>query len=421
MPELATISKLESPSQQAGLPTVEKSKTVPVCIIVENLPVPVDRRVWSEARALRDAGYIVSVICPKGKTSCTASYEILEGIHIYRHRAWEASTAYGYLLEYAWALAAELYLTLKVFAHTRFRVLQGCNPPDNIFLIGLILKPFGVRFIFDHHDLSPEVFEAKFGKNNSLLGALARLAEKCSFKLANVSIATNESFKEVAITRGGKRPERVFVVRNCPDVANLHRGPVRPEIKHGKPLLVVYVGFMGKQDGLDLLLDSIEHMVKSEKRQDTHFVLIGGGTMLSELRTMAAKKALDSFVTFTGQVPHEEVVVYLSNADVGVAPDPKTPMNDNSTMIKIFEYMAFELPVVLFDLKEGRHVAGPAALYASPNDPIDFAGQISRLLDCSDLRRQLGACGRKRIEEGLNWESEKATLLGAYRAALETS
>jgi glycosyltransferase involved in cell wall biosynthesis len=400
---------------------MRSSEPIAVCIIVENLPVPVDRRVWSQARALRDAGYVVSIICPKGKNSCTASYEILDGIHIYRHRAWEASTTIGYLLEYALALVAELYLVLKVFTQTRFRVLQGCNPPDTIFLIGLVLKPFGVRFIFDHHDLAPEVLEAKFGRVNGLLCALTRLAEKCSFRVANVSIATNESFKEVAVTRGGKRPDQVFVVRNCPDLENLHRGPVRPEIKHGKPLLVVYVGFMGKQDGLDLLLQSIEHIVNSEKRRDTHFVLVGGGTMLPELRATAAKKELDTFVTFTGQVSHEEVVVYLSNADVGVAPDPKTPMNDNSTMIKIFEYMAFELPVVLFDLREGRHVAGPAALYASPNDPIDFANQMTKLLDFSELRQQLGACGRKRIEESLNWESEKVTLLQAYSAVLETS
>jgi glycosyltransferase involved in cell wall biosynthesis len=285
----------------------------------------------------------------------------------------------------------------------------------------LVLKPFGVRFIFDHHDLSPELFEAKFGKSNGLLGAFTRFAEQCSFKVANVSIATNESFKEVAVTRGGKRPEKVFVVRNCPDLANLRRGPIRPEIKQGKPLLVVYVGFMGKQDGLDLLLESIEHIVKTEKRQDTHFVLVGGGTMLPELREIVTRKELENFVTFTGQVSHEEVVVYLSNADVGVAPDPKTPMNDNSTMIKIFEYMAFELPVVLFDLKEGHHIAGPAALYASPNDPIDFAGKMTRLLDSGELRKQLGACGRKRIEESLNWESEKVTLLQAYSAVLEAS
>ncbi|MGD0966460.1 MAG: glycosyltransferase family 4 protein [Candidatus Acidiferrales bacterium] len=396
-----------------------QSEQTSVCIIVENLPVPADRRVWCEARALRDAGYLVSVICPKGKNSFTASYEILDGIHIYRHRAWEASNAIGYLLEYGWALAAELYLTLKVFTHRRFRVLHGCNPPDTIFLIALILKPFGVRFIFDHHDLAPELFEAKFGRANGLLRAFTGLAEKCSFLVANASIATNEFFKEVAVTRGGKRPGQVFVVRNCPDLTTLRRGPIQPEIKHGKPLLVVYVGFMGQQDGLDLLVESIEHLVKREKRQDTHFVLVGAGTMLPKLRAMVATKELDPFVTFTGQVPHEEVVNYLSNADVGVAPDPKTPMNDNSTMIKIFEYMAFSLPVVLFDLKEGRRTAGPAALYALPNDPIDFANQMSKLLNCSELRRQLGTCGRKRIEESLNWESEKMTLLRAYSAVLQ--
>jgi glycosyltransferase involved in cell wall biosynthesis len=398
-----------------------RSEPISVCIIVENLPVPVDRRVWCEALALRDAGYVVSVICPKGKNSCTASYEILDGIHIYRHRAWEASGAIGYLLEYAWALIAELYLVLKVFSRSRFRILQGCNPPDTIFLLALILKPFGVRYIFDHHDLSPEVFEAKFGSARGLFCALTRLAEKCSFRVATVSIATNESFKEVAVARGGKRPEEVFVVRNCPDLTAFRRGPVRPEIKHGKPLLVVYVGFMGQQDGLDLLLESIEHIVKREKRQDTHFLFIGKGTMLPALQEMAAKKELDRFVTFTGQVPHDEVVNYLSNADVGVAPDPKTPMNDNSTMIKIFEYMALGLPVVLFDLKEGRRTAGPAALYAKPNEPIDFANQVNRLLDSAELRRQLGACGRKRIEESMNWEVEKISLLQAYTAALQVN
>jgi glycosyltransferase involved in cell wall biosynthesis len=324
----------------------------------------------------------------------------------------------GYMLEYAWALAAEFYLALKVFVHTRFRILQGCNPPDTIFLIGLFFKLFGVRFIFDHHDLGPELFETKFGKKG-LFFALSRLAEQCSFRAAKVSIATNESFKEVAVTRGRMSRERVFVVRNCPDLSKFRRGPGRPEIKLGKPLLVAYVGFMGIQDGLPLLLESIEHLVVHENRQNTHFVLIGGGTMLPDLRAMVARKNLAPFVTFTGQIPHEEVATYLSSADVGVAPDPKTPMNDNSTMIKIFEYMAFRLPVVLFDLKEGRRLAGPAALYAVPNDPIDFAHQINRLLDSGELRQQLGERGRRRIEEGLNWENEKAELLQAYGTALQ--
>jgi glycosyltransferase involved in cell wall biosynthesis len=390
-----------------------------VCIIVENLPVPTDRRVWREAGALRDAGYLVSVICPKGKNSFTASHEILEGIHIYRHRTWEPSSAIGYLLEYTFALLAEFYLSLKVFAITRFRILQGCSPPDTIFLIGLFFKLFGVQYIFDHHDLSPELFDVKFPARKGLLRAITRVAERCSFKVATVSIATNESFKDVAVTRGGKRSEQVFVVRNCPDLTKLCRGPVRPEIKSQKSFLVVYVGFMGKQDGLPLLIESIEYMIKNQNRQDTHFVLVGGGTELPELRVMVAAKKLEPYVTFTGQVSPEEVGTYLSNSDVGVAPDPKNPLNDNSTMIKILEYMAFGLPVVLFDLKEGKRIAGPAAMYALPNDPIDFANQITKLLDSPELRRQLGECGRARIEEGLNWEIEKRVLLSAYGAALQ--
>jgi glycosyltransferase involved in cell wall biosynthesis len=389
-----------------------------VCIVVENLPVPLDRRVWKEACALRDAGYRVLVICPKGKRKFTTGYEVLDGIEIYRHRTWEASTVRGYLLEYSVALVAEFALTLKVFIRTRFRILQGCNPPDTIFLIGLLLKPFGVRFIFDHHDLGPELFEAKFGKRSRLFYRLARLAELCSFRVANTCIATNESFKDIAVARGGKDPERVFVVRNCPDLA-FRRAELRTSNKFGKSLVVVYVGFMGTQDGLDLLLEAIEHIVKRENRQDTHFVLVGGGTVIPELRAMIARKDLEAYLTITDRVSHDEVANYLSSADVGVAPDPKNTLNDNSSMIKIFEYMAFGLPVVLFDLKEGRRTAGPAALYAIPNDPVDFANQVSKLLNCKTLRAQLGEHGRKRIEEKLNWEVEKVSLIRAYDTALD--
>jgi glycosyltransferase involved in cell wall biosynthesis len=397
---------------------LNRNKKTAICIVVENLPVPLDRRVWCEARALRDAGYLVSVVCPKGKKSCTASYENIEGIQIYRHTAWEASSKLGYILEYGLALVAEFWLVLKVFGRTRFRILQGCNPPDNIFLLALLLRPFGVRYVFDHHDLAPEAFEAKFGRANGLLYGLIRFAERCSLKVAKVSLATNESFKEIAIERGGKKSDDVVVVRNCPDLSAFRRRVPRPEVKNGKPLLVVYVGFMARQDGVDLLLEAVEHIVKVEKRKDTHFVVMGSGSMLSELQRLAAQKELEPFVTFTGQIPHEEVVAYLSNADIGVAPDPKTPMNDRSTMIKIFEYMAVGLPVVLFDLKEGRNSAGNAALYAKPNDPVDFARQVNALLDDKELRLKLGASGRKRIDDGLNWESEKASLLRAYSAAL---
>jgi len=389
-----------------------------VCIVVENLPVPLDRRVWREACALRDAGFRVAVVCPKGTGPSSASYQNLDGIDIYRHRRWEASRIAGYLLEYTLALAAEFYLTLKVFARTRFRILQACNPPDTIFLIGLLLRPLGVRFIFDHHDLSPELFESKFGGGTGLFYGLTRFLEFCSFRVAKVCIATNESFKDIAVTRGRKRPEDVFVVRNCPDLTSLGRRPLPAEMKRAKSFLVVYVGFMGSQDGLPLLIESIEHIVKHQNRQDTHFVLVGGGAELPMLRALVAERGLDPFISFTGQVPYEDVALYLSNADVGVSPDPKTPMNDKSTMIKILEYMAYGLPVVLFDLKEGRRIAQSAALYASPNDPIDFANQITKLLNCEKLRRELGACGRRRVEDRLNWEAEKAVLLQAYESAL---
>lgn len=405
-------------TQSRSVPAISSYSLVPVCIVVENLPVPLDRRVWREACALRDAGYRVSIICPKGKDLFTASYENLEGIEIYRHRAWEASNKSGYFLEYALALIAEFGLSLKVFATTRFRILQGCNPPDTIFLLGLFYKLFGVRFIFDHHDLSPELFEAKFGTGRGLLCTLIRAAERWSFRVANVAIATNESFREIALTRGGKRPERVLVVRNCPDLQTLRRGPVRPELKRGKQFLVVYVGFMGSQDGLSLLLDSIEHLVLLKNRCDTQFVLIGGGSELPQLKARVAAKRLDDYVTFTGQIPHEEVENYLSNSDVGVSPDPKNPLNDSSTMIKVLEYMAFGLPVVLFDLREGRRIAGSAALYATPNNPIDFADQVTRLLDTPELRRRLGQYGAAQVEERLNWQAEKEKLLQAYRLAL---
>jgi len=387
-----------------------------VLIIVENLPVPFDRRVWQEARALREAGYRVSVICPKGR-GFDQSRETREGIEIYRHRTWEASGLLGYLFEYSWALLAEFYLALRIYARTRFRILHACNPPDTIFLIGLFFKLFGVRFIFDHHDLNPELYEAKFARRG-VFYRLVCLAERLTFRTADVSIATNESYREVALTRGGMRPEHVFVVRSCPDLSKIRPGPPRPELKEGRSFLVVYVGVMGPQDGLDLLLESIEHIVKRQNRQNTLFVLVGGGTELPRLQALAAQKGLAAFVKFTGRIPDDNLAAYLSTADVCVAPDPKNPMNDRSTMNKILEYMAYARPVVLFDLTEGRRSAGDAALYARPNDPVDFAEQILKLLDSEPLRRQFGEIGRQRITQSLNWEIEKKSLVEAYAAAL---
>jgi glycosyltransferase involved in cell wall biosynthesis len=392
------------------------SKRPAVCIIVENLPVPIDRRVWQEARTLRDAGYRVSIICPKGR-GFEKGRETLEGIEIYRHRLWEASGPLGFFVEYAWALAAEFLLSLRVYARTRFRVLQACNPPDTIFLIGLFFKLFGVRFIFDHHDLNPELYEAKFQRRD--LGyKLVCWAERLTYRTADVAIATNESYREVALERGGIRRERTFVVRSCPDLDRIRKRAPQPELKEGRRYLVVFLGVMGHQDGLDLLLESIALIAKLGNRQDTLFVLIGSGPELPRLKVLASQKGLEAVTRFTGSLPDEEVSAYFSSATLGVAPDRATPMNDKSTMNKILEYMAFGLPVVLYDLTEGRRSAGDAALYARRDDPQDFAQQICRLLDSESLRSELGARARRRIEESLNWENEKRALLEAYRTAM---
>ncbi|MGD0221003.1 MAG: glycosyltransferase family 4 protein [Terriglobia bacterium] len=388
-----------------------------VCIIIENLPVPIDRRVWQEARTLRDAGYRVSIICPKG-SGFQKSRETLEGIEIYRHWLWEASGPLGYLLEYAWALTAQFLLSLRVYSRTRFRVLQACNPPDTIFLIGIFFKLFGVRFIFDHHDLNPELYETKFHRHD--LGyKLVCWAERWTFRTAAVSIATNESYREVALNRGGMQRDRTFVVRSCPDLARIRIRPPQPELKEGRRHLVVYLGVMGHQDGLDLLLESIAVLAKLRNCQDSLFVLIGSGPELPQLRLLAKEKGLDTLVKFTGRLPDEDVAAYFSNAAFGVAPDRATPMNDKSTMNKILEYMAFGLPVVLYDLTEGRRSAGDAALYARRDDTEDFAQKLMALLDSDSLRAELGARGRRRIEEKLNWDNEKRALLEAYAAALK--
>ena len=396
---------------------MKKTSPIGICILIENLTVPVDRRMWQEARTLAEAGYRVSVVCPKGR-GFEQPYEVREGIEIYRYGLWEASGALGYFLEYAIALVAQFRLALKAYRRTRFRIVHAANPPDTMFLVALLFRLVGVRFIFDHHDLNPELYEAKFGRRG-LFYHLVCLAEWLTYRTATVSIATNESYREVALTRGGKQPDSAFVVRSCPDLEKIRIGQPTPKLKNGRPLLVVYVGVMAPQDGLDLLLESIRFIVHDEGRDDVSFVLIGRGPETPALEAWAREKGIDSFVKFTGRVPDAEMWAYLSTADFGVAPDPKNAMNDKSTMNKILEYMAFGLPVVLYDLTEGRRSADDAALYAQPNDPKDFARQMLTLLDSEDLRRTLGARARKRIEESLNWDIEKQELLKAYERALD--
>ena len=395
-----------------------KDQRIGVLLIVENLPFPFVRRAWQQACALRDAGYRVSVISPKG-IGCERGRETIEGIEIYRHRVREASGPGGYLLEYAGALTAQFYLALRVYARTRFRVVHSWNPPDIMFLIGRFFKLcFGARYIFDHLDLNPELYLAKFGQKDFLY-RLVCLVERAAFRTADVSLATNQSYRQIAIERGGMPSERVFVVRVSPEPEKMRRGKPSPEFKHGKEHLVVYLGVMGPQDGVDLFVEAIEFIVKVKQRGDTFFTLIGSGTEVPRLKAMVAERGLESAVEFTGRIPGDELARYLSTGDVGVAPDPLNPMNDKSTMGKILEYMCFGMPVVLFELTEGRRSAADAALYARPSDPLDLAAQILKLLDSEFLRRELGARGRKRIEEEFNWESDKRALLAAYDMAIK--
>ena len=387
-----------------------------VCIIVENEPVPFDQRTWQEARALRDAGFHVAVICPKGHGT-QASRETLQGIEIYRHRIWPARGHFGYLLEYFMSLVAEFFLAAKAYSDHKFQILEACNPPDITFLVALAFKPLGVRFVFDHHDLSPELYAVKFNRRG-LVYRLIEWAERWTFQCADLSLATNESFREIAIARGGMRPDRVVVVQTCADLREVNGNHPDPKLKGDFRNMVLYVGVMESQDGLQLLLESIEHLVKEKGRKDTRFVLIGEGTEYPELKRAVARKGLDKFVEFTGELPHSEVGHYLISADVCVAPDPLNELNDRCTMIKNLEYMAYRKPVVLFDLQEGRRTLGDGALYARPNDPIDFAKQIEQLLDCETLRKTLGDRNGERARNGLNWQVQGEILTTAFRTLL---
>ncbi len=384
-----------------------------VLIIVENLPVPFDRRVWQEATALQQAGYQVSIICPKGK-GYERGHEVIDGIHIYRHALpIEASGALGYAMEYAWALFWESLLAWRVLLSRGFDVIHACNPPDTIFLIGGFFKLFGKKFIFDHHDINPELYEAKFGRRDLFYKLLVAL-ERWTFRTADVSIATNESYKRIAIERGGKRPEQVFVVRSGPDLRRLKIIPPVPELKKGRRYLVGYVGVMGKQEGIDYLLRAAQHIIRDLKRTDIHFGLVGGGTELEEMKAYAQSLGIGDYVTFTGRVPDQQMLEMLNTADVCVNPDVANEMNDKSTMNKIMEYMALGKPVVQFDLTEGRYSAREASLYAKKNDERDLARKIIQLLDDPVLRTKMGRFGRSRVENELEWKYEVPKLFAAY-------
>ncbi len=377
--------------------------------------MPFDRRVWQEATTLVSAGYQVSVICPKGKGHLQ-SREVIDGVHIYRHNLpVEASGPVGYALEYSAALFWEFVLAVRVALGRGFDIMHACNPPDTIFVIGRFFKLFGKKFLFDHHDINPELYETKFNRRDFFYRLMLAL-ERWTFHAADVSIATNESYRRIAIERGGMRPDRVFVVRSGPDLRRLQRLPPTEHLRNGRRYLVGYVGVMGRQEGIDLLLDAVKYIVYSLGRKDIQFGLVGGGTELENLRDYARRAEVADYVTFTGRVPDREMLEMLNTADVCVNPDIANPMNDKSTMNKIMEYMALGKPIVQFELTEGRVSAGPASLYAAPNDAVDLARKLTELVDDPVRRQEMGALGRRRIEEQLEWKYEAPNLLKAYEA-----
>jgi glycosyltransferase involved in cell wall biosynthesis len=386
-----------------------------ILIIVENLPVPFDRRVWQQANTLKDNGAKISIICPKMK-GYNKSYECINDIEIYRHpMPIEGKRVIGYLLEYSIALFWEFILSLKIFTKKRFQVIQGCNPPDLIFLIALFYKFFGVKYVFDHHDINPELYISKYDKKD-LFYKFLLLAERLTFATANYSIATNESYKEIAIKRGKMPPERVQAVRSGPKLDRLKPGNGNIKYKKGREFLIGYVGVIGSQEGLDLLLESAEFITTN--RKDVQFAIIGDGTELSKIKELARKMELDDYIDFYGTVDDLIMVEILNTADICVNPDTPTEMNNLSTMNKIMEYMALKKPIVQFDLKEGRLSAQEASLYADNTSTKDFADKIIWLLDNKEERIKMGECGYERIINNLSWNYESQKLSNLYQKVL---
>ncbi|MGB3851429.1 MAG: glycosyltransferase family 4 protein [Tunicatimonas sp.] len=386
-----------------------------VLIIIENLPAPFDRRVWQEATTLKESGAEVSIICPKMK-GYDRSFEQIDGIDIYRHPLpVEGHGALGYLMEYGTAIFYELLLSVRIFIKKRFQVIHGCNPPDLIFITALFFKPFGVKYVFDHHDINPELYLAKFGRKDFFYRCML-FFERLTFRAADYSIATNESYQKIAIERGGMPADRVQVVRSGPSLKRLKLTSGNNEYKKGREFLIGYVGVIGVQEGLDLLLESVQHIV--QQRHDVQFAIVGSGTALEEIKAQTKQMGLEEYVDFYGRVSDEKLVDVLNTCDVCVNPDRPTEMNNLSTMNKIMEYMALRKPIVQYNLKEGRASALEASLYAENDDTADFANKIMHLLDHPEDREQMGTFGYNRVLNELSWDYERVRLVDFYQRVL---
>lgn len=384
-----------------------------VVIIIENLPLRLDRRVRNECRALIAAGYRVSVICPKEDPG-EADRHDLDGVSVHSYRAPAGGGgAFSYFWEFGVCLALVTRLTQRIDRETPFHVLQACNPPDTFWPLGRYWKARGRHFVFDQHDLCPEVYEARFSRRGALYRGLLWL-ERATYRTADKVISPNPAYREVALDRGQVHLRDTAVVMSTPDPHQMRRGAAHPELRRGFTHLVCYVGIMGPQDGVDCLLAAIDAYVRQLGRSDTRFALLGFGDSLDSLREEATQRGLDPWVEFTGRVDHEELGRWLSSADLGVTPDPQNEFNHRSTMNKTLEYMAHEIPVVATDLRETRRCAGEAAVYVSGSDPVETAQAMAQLLDDPDRRARMGRLGRERIETELAWRYQADAYVGVF-------
>ncbi|HEY7455839.1 MAG TPA: glycosyltransferase family 4 protein [Solirubrobacterales bacterium] len=386
-----------------------------ILILLQNEPVPSDRHVWNQATALTRAGYEVTVVCPRGESRDREARESIDGVEIHRYEPRGGGAgALGYAVEYLAALWSMRRLARRLARRRPFDLVHACSPPDFLLLAALGLRRRGARFVFDHHDLTPELYMARYG--GGLLHELTLAAEQVAFRSADVVLSVNDSYRRVAIERGRRDPADVAVVRTGPDLSRFVPGEPDPSLKRGKRFLLSYVGVMGPQDGVDHALLALREL--HARRQDWHAIFMGDGDVLERMRELAAELGLEQCVEFSGWVEHETIGRVLCSSDVCLAPDPSNPLNDVSSMVKISEYMAMSRPMVSYDLAESRFGAGESAAFAPPGDHAEFARLISELLDDPDLRAAMGRAGRERVESVLAWEHQERSLLAAYAHAL---
>jgi len=396
---------------------------------------PSDTRVRNEADALAKAGYNIRVIALR-RYDYEKSSDIVDGVKIYRvpevalfkksqtNRSWlksqfyRAKSALGYISEYLYFTTVCFFMSIYVALKDGFDAVHIHNPPNTLFLIGIFYQLFGKKFVFDCHDLEPELYLSRYNAKNNLIYKLLLLEEKCCLKFANVVITTNESYKEINIKRGRLEPGKIFVVRNGPDLTIFKQVKGVDRLKNMGKSILIYIGVMGPQDGVDYLLRSLKELAYSLKRDDFYCLIIGKGDSVENLKKLKDDLQLQNYVEFTGRLQKEELMPYLATADIGLEPNPSNPLSNLSTLIKVMEYMALAKPIVCFDLKETRFSAKESAIYVSPNNEIEFAKAIVSLMDNPNKRAYMGAAGQKRVKEKLAWQHVSKNLLLAYESVL---